>query len=73
MHRIFTEPILCICVLLPLLLLFLKGQTLSVNGPFNFDGDIDVDAKADVKCEQSLINRSKCLSVFAFASPLVQC
>ena len=25
----------------------------SVNGPLNFDGDIDANAKADVKCEQS--------------------
>ena len=37
MQRIAVEPILCVCVLLPLLLLFLKTQmqmlTLSVNGP----------------------------------------
>ena len=37
MHRMGIEPILCVCILLPLLLLFSKRQTktltLSVNGP----------------------------------------
>ena len=35
-----SAPILCICM--------------TIDAILNFDGDVDVDTKADVKCEQSI-------------------
>ena len=43
----------------------------SVNGPLNFDGDIDANTNADVKCEQSIKVNIILQILFEFSNTLL--